>query len=158
MRAKLYRPWLEAARGNDFVGVQSYARALWTDRGQLPAPPGAELNDMGSEIYPPSLAGAVRYAHEVSGVPVIVTEHSVNATDDRIRARLIPAALRELRKAMIDGVPVKGYMHWSLIDNYEWVFGYKPKFGLHSLDRTTFVRTAKPSAAVLGAIARQNAV
>lgn len=156
MRAKLYGPWLDAARGDDFVGVQNYERQLWDAKGKLPAPKGAQTNDMGSEIFPPSLAGAVRYAHAATGVPVIVTEHGVNAADDRLRASLIPAALTALKAAIDDGVPVQGYMHWSLIDNFEWVFGYGPKFGLHSFDRTTFARTAKPSAAVLGAIARRN--
>jgi beta-glucosidase len=158
MRVRLYAPWLEAARADDFVGVQNYERAVWNDQGRLPPPPGAEVNDMGSEIYPPSLAGAVRYAHAVAKVPVIVTEHGVNASDDRLRQRLIPAALAELRKAMDEGVPVQGYFHWSLVDNFEWGFGYRPKFGLHSLDRDTFRRTPKPSAALLGAIARRNAV
>ena len=158
MRAKLYGRWLEAARGNDFVGVQNYERAVWSDKGKIPPPSDAEKNDMGSEIYPASLAGAARYAHSASGAPVIVTEHGVNAADDRIRQRLIPAALVELKKAMDEGVPIKGYIHWALIDNFEWGFGYKPKFGLHALDRTTFVRTPKPSAAVLGTIARRNAL
>jgi beta-glucosidase len=100
----------------------------------------------------------VRYVHSVARVPVIVTEHGVNTPDDSVRQRLIPAALRELAKAIADGVPVLGYLHWSLIDNFEWGFGYKPQFGLHSLDRLSFVRTLKPSAAILGAIARANAV
>lgn len=158
IRAKLYQAWLEAARGNDFVGVQNYERALWDAKGRLPTPKGVEVNGAGGEVYPASLAGAVRYAHSVSNVPVIVTEHGVNTTDDRIRARLIPAALKELKQVMDDGVPVKGYIHWSLIDNFEWMLGYGPKFGLHSFDKTTFVRTPKPSAAVLGAIARRNAI
>jgi beta-glucosidase len=158
MRAKLYLPWLEAARGNDFVGVQNYERTVWNDKGRLPAPAGVETNDAGSEVYPASLAGAVRYAHQVSGVPVIVTEHGINSADDTKRARLIPAALAELKRAMDEGVPVLGYVHWSLVDNFEWVFGYKPQFGLHTLDRTTFVRTAKPSARVLGAIAARNSL
>ena len=158
MRAKLYGRWLEAARGDDFVGVQNYERQVWSDVGRVPAAAGAARNDAGSEVYPASLAGAVRYAHAASGVPVLVTEHGVNAADDRVRARLIPAALAALQQAIADGVPVMGYMHWSLVDNFEWVFGYRPKFGLHSFDRTTFVRSAKPSAAVLGGIARRNAV
>jgi beta-glucosidase len=66
--------------------------------------------------------------------------------------------LAELRAAMDEGIPVKGYYHWSLIDNFEWIFGYKVKFGLHSFDPLTFVRTAKPSAAIYGAIARHNAL
>jgi beta-glucosidase len=158
MRDKLYRPWLEAARGDDFVGVQNYERTVWDDKGRLPPPAGAETNDAGAEVYPASLADVVRYAHEATRVPVMVTEHGVNAADDRKRARLIPASLKELKRAIDDGVPVLGYMHWSLIDNYEWVFGYGPKFGLCTLDRKTFKRTPKPSAAVLGAIARRNAL
>ena len=158
MRDKLYRAWLEAARGDDFIGVQNYERTIWDDKGRLPAPKGAETNDAGAEIYPPSLADVVRYAHEVSRVPVMVTEHGVNAADDRKRERLIPAALAELKRAIDDGVPVLGYMHWSLIDNFEWVFGYGPRFGLCALDRKTFKRTPKPSAAVLGAIAKRNSL
>jgi beta-glucosidase len=156
MRAKLYQPWLDAVRGDDFLGVQNYERQVWTDKGKLPAPVGAETNYIGSEIYPPSLAGAVRYAHQATGLPIIVSEHGVGTTDDRVRARLIPAALAELKKVMDEGVPVKGYLHWSLVDNFEWIFGYKVKFGLHSVDPATFARTAKPSAAVYSAIARRN--
>jgi beta-glucosidase len=158
MRAKLYQPWLDAAHGDDFLGVQNYERQVWNDKGKLPAPAGTDVNYMGSEVYPASLAGAVRYAHQASGVPIIVSEHGVGTTDDSVRARLIPAALAELKKAMDEGVPVKGYCHWSLIDNFEWIFGYKVKFGLHSFDPATFVRTAKPSASVYGAIARRNSL
>lgn len=74
------------------------------------------------------------------------------------RATFIPEALTVLKQAIDDGVPVLGYCHWSLFDNFEWTFGYKPHFGLHSVDHVTFARTAKPSAAVYGAIARRNAV
>lgn len=156
-RETFYAPWLRAARADDFVGVQNYERARWTAKGKLPAPAGAVLNDSGAEVYPPSLAGAVRYAYSVARVPVIVTEHGVGTSDDTIRVNLIPAALAELKKAIDEGVPVKGYFHWSLIDNYEWVFGYGPKYGLHALDRATFKRTPKPSAAVYAAIARASA-
>ena len=158
MRAELYGAWLDAARGDDFVGVQNYERTLWGPQEKLPPPTGATLGSMGGEIYPPSLAGAVRYAHEQTGIPIIVTENGVNTTNDAIRAAYIPAVLHELQQAISDGVPVKGYFHWSLLDNFEWVFGYTPRYGLYSVDRTTFVRTPKPSAGVLGAIARQNRV
>lgn len=158
MRARLYGPWLAAVRGDDFLGVQNYERSVWDAKGKLPPPAGAKLNYSGAEVYAPSLAGAVRYAHEATGVPIIVTEHGVGTDDDTIRAALIPAALAELKKAMDEGVPVKGYVHWSLADNFEWIFGYKVHFGLHSVDRTTFQRTAKPSAAVFAAIARRNAL
>jgi beta-glucosidase len=158
MRARLYQPWLEVVRGDDFLGVQNYERQVWDKDGKLPTPAGVDVNYMGSEVYPPSLAGAVRYAHQATGIPIIVSEHGVGTTDDEVRARLIPAALAALKSVMDEGIPVKGYCHWSLIDNFEWISGYKVKFGLHSFDPVTFVRTAKPSAAVYGAIARHNSL
>ena len=158
IRAQCYQPWLEAARSDDFVGVQNYERRLWDSKGKVDPPSGGVRNAAGGEVYPPSLANAVRYAHSVAQVPIIVTEHGVNADDDTIRANLIPAALAELKKAMDDGVPVNGYVHWSLLDNFEWVSGYKYHYGLVAVDRTTFRRSPKPSAAVLGGIARSNAL
>ena len=148
MREKFYNAWLRLARADDFVGVQNYERSLWGKQGKLDPPASARRNMMGAEVYPPSLAGAVRYAYEVAKVPVIVTEHGVGTDDDTLRAWLIPEALTHLKAAMDAGVPVKGYCHWSLIDNFEWVFGYKIHFGLHTFDRQTFERRAKPSALV----------
>lgn len=157
-RIEIYKDWLDLARGDEFMGVQNYERSVWTDKGRQPPSPGAKLNYLGSEVYPPSLAGAVRYAHRQTGVPILITEHGVGTADDRVRAELIPAALAGLQQVIDEGVPVTGYCHWSLIDNFEWVFGYAPKFGLHSVDPVSFVRTAKPSAAIYAAIARRNAL
>lgn len=157
-RAELYDAWLAVARDDDFMGVQNYERVLWGPDGRLPPAAGATLNAAGGEVYAPSLANAVRYAHGRTGRPIIVTEHGANTDDDTIRARLIPGALAELRKAMDEGVPVGGYIHWSLIDNFEWVGGFKQHLGLCSVDRTTFRRTPKPSAGVLAGIARRNAL
>lgn len=157
-REQLYGRWLALARDDDFLGVQNYERVLWGPNGRVPPPAGATLNPSGGEIYAPSLANAVRYAHAQTRGPILVTEHGAATPDDRIRARLIPAALRDLHRAMADGVPVLGYVHWSLLDNWEWVSGYQQQLGLVAVDRTTFRRTPKPSAAVLGAIARRNAV
>lgn len=158
MRGEIYGPWLELAKADDFIGVQNYERALWDDKGKLPAPEGSVRNWSGSEVWPGSLGGAVRYAHAVTGKPVLVSEHGVGTDDDAVRAAFIPPALAGLKQAIDDGVPVIGYCHWSLIDNFEWIFGYKPRFGLASYDPVTFERTAKPSAAVLGAIARSNSL
>jgi len=157
-RAELYGAWLEAAKGDDFIGVQNYERARWDARGRLPPPPDARRNDMGGEVHPPSLAGAVRYVHAATGLPILVTEHGVGSDDDALRAELIPAALAALKSAIDEGVPVKGYLHWSLLDNFEWVFGYRRRFGLVAVDRSTFERTLKPSARVLGGIAQRNAL
>lgn len=157
-RQRLYGAWIESARKDDFVGVQNYERRLWGPEGRRPAPAGAQRSQTGQEIDPASLAGAVRYIHQATKVPIFVTEHGLSSTDDAARARIIPEALVHLHTAIADGVPVIGYCHWSLIDNFEWIFGYGPKYGLHSFDRQTFVRTAKPSAAVYGAIAKTNAL
>jgi beta-glucosidase len=158
-RAELYGEWLEAVKGDDFIGVQNYERNIWDAKGKMQPPAGGPRNFRGAEVYAPSLAGAVRYAHQATGIPVFVTEHGVGTNDDTVRAALIPAALRELKAAMDDGVPVKGYLHWSLLDNYEWGAGFDDgRFGLCAVDRTTWKRTPKPSAAVYGAIARRNAL
>ena len=158
MRQRFYGDWFEAVRDDDFVGVQNYGRVVWDASGRLPPPADAVRNAQGDEVYPPSLANIVRYVHAQTARPIFVTEHGVITDDDRIRCGLIRDALALLHDAIADGVPTVGYLHWSLLDNYEWVWGYAPKFGLASVDRQTFARTPKPSAAVLGAIARRNAL
>lgn len=157
-RAEVYEPWLELARDDDYLGVQNYTRARFNADGQLPPPEDAELAHMGMEVYPPSLGNSVRYAHEKTGVPILVTEHGVSTENDAQRARFIPAALEGLKTEIDDGVPVLGYLHWSLLDNFEWVFGYGPKFGLVAVDRTNFERAPKPSARLLGEIAKRNSL
>lgn len=158
IRKQFYGAWLDLAKQDDFIGVQNYARAIWNAEGQVQPPADVPRNQMGTEIYPASLAGAVRYAHEATGRPVMVTEHGIGIEDDAVRAKFIPEALAGLQQAIADGVPVLGYVHWTLADNFEWVFGFKHKYGLCSVDRATFARTPKPSAAVLGTIAKRNAV
>jgi beta-glucosidase len=158
MRNIFYGAWIDNVKGDDFVGVQNYVRNVWDDKGKQPDPPGIQLSSEGQGIYPSSLAGAVRYVHEATGLPVMVTEHGYYITDDKIRLRQLPLALAELKRAMDEGIPVLGYIHWSLIDNFEWVAGYAPKLGLASVNPTTFARTPKPSAAVYAAIARRNSL
>jgi beta-glucosidase len=158
MRAQQYKAWLEAVRGDDFLGVQNYERSVWDDKGKVEPESNGDHNLAGAPLFADSLANAVRYAHSVAQVPIIVTEHGVNTADDAVRARFIPASLKALKAVMDEGVPVKGYVHWSLLDNFEWIYGYKMKYGLVAVDRTTFSRTPKPSSKVYGAIARKNAL
>jgi beta-glucosidase len=157
-RSEVYGRWLELVRGDDFVGVQNYERARYDGQGAVPPPEGATINGMGSDVYPLSLAGAVEYVHQVSGLPVLVTEHGMSTEDDTQRAAFIEPSLNGLLDVIERGVPVLGYCHWTLLDNFEWIFGYGPKLGLHSVDRQTFERTAKPSAGVYSSVARANAV
>jgi beta-glucosidase len=157
-RRECYQRFLELARDDDFVGVQNYERVPYDGSGKIDPPADAERNQMGTVIEPASLAGAARWAHEVSGVPVLVTEHGMATQDDRDRAAFIEPSLVHLLDAMEDGLPVLGYCHWTLLDNFEWIFGYEYQLGLHEVDRETMVRTPKASAGVYASIARANAV
>lgn len=157
-RAEVYDHWLRLARDDDFVGVQNYERIHYNASGPVPAPADVPRNQMGTAVEPDSLGGAVRYAHEVSGVPVLVTEHGIATDDDALRSAFIEPSLAGLLHAMNDGVPVLGYCHWTLLDNFEWIFGYDYQFGLHEVDRTTFTRTPKPSAKAYAAIVKAHAV
>jgi beta-glucosidase len=149
--------FVEAARDDDWVGVQAYTRTrVGVVDGRpvaLPPPPEAERTINGWEWYPAALGDAVRsVAARVGAVPIIVTENGVATADDARRIDYTTGALSSLHAAMDDGADVRGYFHWSLLDNYEWG-SYEPTFGLVSVDRKTFVRTPKPSLAWLGALA-----
>ena len=152
-RAAVYAPFFAEARQDDVLGVQTYSRSLIGAEGPLPVPEGAERTQMGDEFYPQAIGSSIRYAYTQTGRPILVTENGLATEDDRVRARFIPAATAAVLAARSDGVPVIGYLHWSLLDNFEWFAGYGPKFGLVAVDRTTFKRTVKPSARVLADIA-----
>lgn len=157
-REEVYGRWLRLAREDDFLGIQNYERNLYDGNGAVEPPADAIRNQLGGEIYAPSLANCVEYGYSVSGVPVLVTEHGMSTTNDAERAAFVPDALDHLRKTIDAGVPVLGYIHWSLLDNFEWIFGYDPQFGIVHVDRQTLARTPKPTAAILGKIAQANAV
>ena len=89
-------------------------------------------------------------------IPVLVTENGIATTDDSRRIAYIDRALAGVQRCLADGIDVRGYIHWTLLDNFEWIFGYGPKFGLVAVDRSTQRRTPKPSAHHLGAVARAN--
>jgi len=156
-QADVYIPWLKLAQGDDFIGVQTYTRSRIAARALAP-PQGAELTQMGYEFYPEALEHTVRFAAKETGVPVIVTENGIATEDDSRRMEYIHRSLAGLKRCIDDGVDVRGYIHWSLLDNFEWIFGYRPKFGLIAVDRTTQKRTVKPSAVTLGQIAQSNSL
>lgn len=84
-----------------------------------------------------------------------MTENGIATDDDKRRIAYGAEALTQLGEAMSDGIDVRGYLHWSALDNYEWGH-WRPTFGLIAVDRRTFARTPKPSLAWLGDIARDN--
>jgi beta-glucosidase len=151
-------PFLEAARGDDFIGVQNYTRQRFGANGPLRPEPGAELTLMGYEYRPQALAAAIRRAAAAApGVPIIVTESGIATADDSRRIAFIDAALAGVSECIGDGIDVRGYFYWSMLDNYEWLLGYRPVFGLIGVDRATQRRIVKPSAEHLGRIGRANA-
>ncbi|GCB49837.1 beta-galactosidase [Streptomyces sp. NL15-2K] len=146
--------FIEAARDDDWIGVQSYTRTRITADGPIPAPDDAERTLTGWEYYPQALGHALRHTAAIVGdVPLIVTENGIATDDDSRRVDYTTGALQEVSAALEDGLDVRGYLHWSALDNYEWG-SYKPTFGLISVAPDTFERTPKPSAAWLGNLAR----
>jgi beta-glucosidase len=88
----------------------------------------------------------------------MVTENGIGTEDDQQRIAYYRRALRSVANALKDGLDIRGYFAWSAFDNFEWMMGYGPKFGLIHVDRSTQVRTTKPSARFLGEIARTNQI
>jgi beta-glucosidase len=146
--------YLEAVRGDDFLGVQCYSKTTMGPNGQLSPPEGADVTDMGYLFWPQVVEHTVRRAAAVARVPLIVTENGIATTNDERRIAYIDEALRGLHRTITDGIDVRGYCQWSLLDNFEWVLGYSQKFGIVDVDRTTFERTPKPSAHWFGEVAR----
>jgi beta-glucosidase len=145
-------PWTEA--NGDFVGVQNYTYSVVEGDSDLPPEPGVELTQMGYPFAPEALEAVIRTVARHSSRPIYVTENGVATEDDSRRIAFIDRAVAGVFACLRDGIDVRGYIHWSLLDNWEWVSGFGPKFGLVAVDRTTFARTPKPSAKHFGRIAR----
>ena len=117
-----------------------------------------KVSDMGWELYPASLAAIAREMYVKYKLPIYVTEHGLADADDSRRAWFITESLKHLHGAIADGVDVRGYLHWSLLDNFEWDKGFWPRFGLIEIDYETLERTVRPSAQVYAKICRENAL
>ena len=111
---------------------------------------------MGYEFRPESLEHCIRRAAEVATVPIYVTENGIACTDDAERVEYVSEALRGVRRCLDDGIDLRSYFYWSLLDNFEWSEGYRPTFGLIGVDHATMERQVRPSARWLGDIARSN--
>ena len=154
VRQDLYGAFLESARRDDFVGVQTYTRMRWGADGLVGPESGVPVLAMGYEFWPEALEGTIRYAAGQAGVPIHVTENGTGTTDDAQRHQYVRRALAGVGRCLADGLDVRSYFYWSLLDNFEWLFGYGPRFGLVDVDRTSQMRTVKPSGHWLGRIAR----
>jgi beta-glucosidase len=151
--------FLDGVQGDDFIGVQTYTRSRIGADGPMGAEAGVDVLPMGYEYYPEALAATIRRAWERSGhVPVLVTENGIGTDDDEQRRRYLRTALDGVLDCLAEGIDVRGYTCWSLLDNFEWAFGYRPRFGIVDVDRATQRRTVKPSGVWLGQVARANAL
>jgi beta-glucosidase len=158
-----------SAKWLDFIGVNYYCRTLvhwqpcgtaalfgrdWLedDQGEPRA-----FSDIGWEIYPAGLARQLaRFARY--GVPVVVTENGLATTDEDERLAFLRSHLQSLADAVAAGVPVLGYLYWTLMDNYEWSSGTAPRFGLAATDFATQERIPRPAAVCLAEVCRSNAL
>ncbi|MCF0135374.1 MAG: family 1 glycosylhydrolase [Lachnospiraceae bacterium] len=144
-----YLPYI---KDDDFLGVQNYTRTLVGPEEDLPVPDGAERTQMGYEYYPQALEHVIRTVAKDFKGDLIVTENGVSCDDDARRVNFISLATDGVRSCMEDGIPVKGYFYWSLLDNFEWQMGYRMRFGLISVDRETMERSPKESLYLLGSM------
>ncbi|MFD7923821.1 GH1 family beta-glucosidase [Streptomyces sp. NPDC059740] len=164
------------AAGSDFIGVNYYTRRIvsaGTGDGPWPwkvEPGRAEVprTDLGWEIVPEDLTALLlRLHHDYPGVPLVVTENGAvygdgpgedGAVRDHRRTAFLHHHLAAVHRALAAGAPVTGYYHWSLVDNFEWAMGYRPRFGLVHVDRATQRRTVKDSGHWYARAARAGAV
>ena len=146
-----YLPYI---KNDDFLGVQNYSRKIIDATGSREPAPGAPVTQMGYEDYPAAIGHVLRkVAKQFKGM-LLVTENGIATDNDARRCEFIREAFAGVQAAKADGVPVVGYLHWSLLDNFEWQAGYAKTFGLIAVDRTTQIRHPKESLSVLGTLAK----
>lgn len=115
------------------------------------------VSDMDWEIFPEGIYHALKDLKKYN-LPVYITENGVADAKDEKREKFIIDHLTWLHKAIGEGVPVKGYMHWSLIDNFEWTYGFSQKFGLIEFNPETMETRIRPSARKYAEICKSNQI
>ncbi|MCM1050129.1 MAG: family 1 glycosylhydrolase [Clostridiales bacterium] len=137
---------------DDFLGIQNYSRKIVDAKGINEPAVDAPITQMGYEDYPAAVGNVVRKAAQEFSGELIVTENGIATSDDKRRCEFIKEAVAGILAAREDGIPVKGYLYWSLLDNFEWQAGYDKTFGLIAVDRKTQKRYPKDSLCVLGGL------
>ena len=169
MRTPLGRVSMPEVRGTqDYFGLNYYTtETAWFD---LSAPasssPAAATPRVRTSAQPASSPTSRRaYTMPSTGrcacipeLPILITENGVESSDDAIRPRYIAQHLHQVWRAVNFNWPVKGYFHWSLVDNFEWDRGWTQRFGLWALDTETQERTKRPSADLYAAICQSNSL
>jgi beta-glucosidase len=145
--------WLDQTfQTQDFIGLNYYFHhplkfktGNWRNQFRPEPVNNVERSDLGWEIHPGGL-GKLLDALRRYQRPIIITENGLADAQDRLRAKFITAHLQEISDAISRGIDVRGYLHWSLLDNFEWREGFTPRFGLIDVDQQTLKRTIRPSA------------
>jgi beta-glucosidase len=151
--------FLEASKNDDILGLQAYTKVRVSSDGVQGPPPGVERTESyGWEYYPDVLENSIRYVNSKISVPILVTENGIATSDDARRITWIKHALKGLKSCLEDHIDIRGYLYWSAMDNFEWLEGYSPKFGLIAINRENQTRIVKESARFLGKVARKNAI
>jgi beta-glucosidase len=159
-RARFAAPGFPAS--NAFVGVNYYSRVHIRFRGVPGAvgefvyrdPEARGLTDMGWEIHPQGFDRVLRLA-EGAGRPILVTENGIATRNDGLRRDFLREHALVLAHRLEAGSPIEGYFYWSLIDNFEWLEGFRPRFGLFEVDYATFARRRRPSADLFAELGRR---
>jgi beta-glucosidase len=151
----------------DFLGINYYFRTVFGGMGEVTKVPGSEYTEMGWEVCAEALGRLlVKINREYHLPPIFITENGAALPDhlvgehvhDARRIKYIHDHLVEIRRAMRLGVRVKGYFVWSLMDNFEWAYGYSKRFGLIYVDHETQKRVVKDSGYWYEKVARRNEV
>ncbi len=142
-----YLPYIQE---DDFLGVQNYTRSRFGKEGRMGNPENAELTQMDYEFYPEALEHVIRKVAKEFHQELIVTENGIAVADDNRRIAFLEQALEGVQNCIADGIKVKGYCYWSLLDNFEWQKGYSMTFGLIAVDRSSQKRIPKESFYYLG--------
>jgi beta-glucosidase len=156
-------------RASTFIGLNYYGRVRFHHfRSMIPASgtPLKKLEDFGFdcddmvERYPSGMAKILSHLHRRFQLPIYITEHGSASDDEKFRERDLREHLTVLHDAITGGIDVRGFFYWSLMDNFEWQFGYTKKFGLLTVDfkDEKLPRTPKPLAEVYTNICRENAI
>ena len=140
---------------NDFLALQYYFHHSVSFFGKSKALPLKKLSDMGWEINQGGLLELLRWM-KMYGLPIYVTENGIADADDTKRESFIGNGLSFIHKAITEGIDVRGYFYWSLLDNFEWDKGFWPRFGLIEVDFKTQKRTIRPSALQYAKICKSN--
>lgn len=156
--------YMLTGKTHDFLGINYYYNQYISFNGNRRLPTLVDMHhikqdvsDLGWEVYPEGMFDVLLDMSDYH-LPVYITENGIATTNDDRRVRFLLAYLKEIYHAIKLGVDIRGYFHWSLLDNFEWADGFDPRFGLVEVDFKSQKRTPRPSAYVYREIIKHNGI